>query len=118
MDWASLSDISNGHKQYFSLEVEHISWLERWSGEFGRVANFKFMLDATEMAMRNLDSQGLSTLRGWLNCYPRIKELYVSIFRKQFVEKAKVSKNSKFLVTIAQFLYLSYTSDHIDNIYF
>ena len=65
LDRASLSDISNAHKQYFSFEVEHISWLERWSGEFGRVANFKFMSDATQMAMRNLDSQGISTLRGW-----------------------------------------------------
>ena len=64
VDWASLSDISKGHKQYFSSEVEHISWLARWSGEFGRVTNFKFMPDATQMAMRNLDSQGLSTLRG------------------------------------------------------
>ena len=30
--------------------------------ESGRVANFKFMPDATQMAMRNLDSQGISTL--------------------------------------------------------
>ena len=57
-------------------------------------------------------------LQVWLNGYPQIREIYVSIFSKQFVEKAKVSKNSKFLVTVAQFLYLSYTSDHIDNIYF
>ena len=80
--------------------MEHISWLERWSGEFGRVANFKLMSDATQMAMRNLDSQGLSTLQGWLNHYPQIRKLYVSFFSKQFAEKAKVSKNSKFVVIV------------------
>ena len=76
------------------------------------------MPDATQMAMRNLYSQRLSTLRGWLNRYPQIMKLSVSIFSKQLVEKGKVSKNSKFVVTIAQFLYFSYTSDHIDNRYF
>ena len=70
--------------------MEHISWSERWSGEFGSVANLKFMSDATQMAMRNLDSQGFSTLRGWLNHYPQIREIYVSIFSKQFVEKANL----------------------------
>ena len=76
------------------------------------------MPDATQMAMRNLYSQGLSTLQGWLNSYPQMTELSVSSFSKQLVEQAKVSKNSKFVVTIAQFLYFSYTSDHIDNKYF
>lgn len=114
VDWASLSDISHGHKQYFSSEVEHISWLARWSGEFGHVANFKFMPDSTQMAMRNLDYQGLCRLRVWLNDYPKITELSVSSFSKQLVEQAKVSMSSKFVVTVTQFLYFSYTDKHID----
>ena len=70
MDWASLSDISDSHKQYFYSKEEHISWLGRWSGDFGCVANFIFMPGDTQMAMIKLDSQRLSMLRGWLNGYP------------------------------------------------
>ena len=51
VDWDSLLDISNIHKQYFYSKEEHISWLGRWSGEFGRVANFKFMPSDTQMAV-------------------------------------------------------------------
>ena len=72
MHWASLSDISNSHTQYFSSEMGHISWLGRWSGEFGHVVNFKFMPGGTQMAMRKMDSQGLSMLLGWLNGYSHI----------------------------------------------
>ena len=113
MDWASLSDTSNSHKQYFYSKEEHISWLGRWSGEFGHVANFKFMPSDTQMAMIKLDSQILSMLRGWLNGYPHITEIYVSRFIKQLVEQFKVSKSTKFVVTVTQFLYISYDMDHI-----
>ena len=71
VDWASLLDISNSHKHFNSKE-EHISWLGKWSGEFGCVANFKFMPSDNKMAMIKLDSQILSMLRGWLNGYPQI----------------------------------------------
>ena len=86
MDWASLSDISNIHKQHFYSKEEHISWLGRWSGELRHVVNFKFMPNDTQMAMIKLDSQILSMLRGWLNGYPHITELSVSNFSKRLVE--------------------------------
>ena len=66
------------------------------------------------MAMIKLDSQRHSMLRGWLNGYPQIIELSVSSFSKQLVEQVKVSKSTKFVVTISQFLYFSYAMDHID----
>ena len=77
MDWDSLSDTSNSHKQYFPYNVKHISFLVRWSGEFGHVANYNFMLDATRRAMQILDFQWMM-LRRWLNCYPRILDNFVS----------------------------------------
>ena len=64
IEWigAHLSNISNSHKQYFYSKEEHISWLGRWSGEFGHVSNFKFIPSDTQMAMIELDSQILSML--------------------------------------------------------
>ena len=105
MDSTSLSDISNSHKQYFYSKEEHISWLGRWSGEFGRVANFKFMPNDTQMSMIKLDSQRLSMLQGWLDGYPHITDISISNFSKQLVEQVKVSKSTKFVVTVTQFLY-------------
>ena len=50
--------------------------------------------------MIKLDSQILSMWRGWLNGYPHITELSVSIFSKQLVGQVKVSKSTKFVVIV------------------
>ena len=94
--------------------MEHISWLARWSGKFGHVTDLKLMPDSTQMAMKNLDFQGLTRLQVWLNHYPKITELSVSSFSKQLVEQAKVSMRSKFVDSINHFLYSSYTTNHIN----
>eukprot|EP01018_Ginkgo_biloba_P017680 Gb_37162 [translate_table: standard] len=109
--WASLSDISNGTKIYFASEVKDISWLTKWTGEFGSVAQYKFMPDATQRAMRRMDEW--HTLQRWLNRYPEITDLSVSSFSKQLLEEVMHSKSTNFVIRVTQFLHYSLANDYI-----
>ncbi|GLJ45914.1 hypothetical protein SUGI_0966750 [Cryptomeria japonica] len=115
--WASLSDMSSkGTKIYFSLGERDITWLTKWNKVLGSAPRYKFLSNATQMAMKSLSYNEQSRLREWLDRYANITELSVSSFSKQLLEEAKTSRSKEFIIHVAQFLHFSSVSGCMDSI--
>ncbi|KAH9328841.1 hypothetical protein KI387_000949, partial [Taxus chinensis] len=113
--WASLSDIStHSCRIYFSSEAHDIEWLTRWKSKFGDVANYKFIPNATQKSISDLEKSSLLKLQEWLSHYPAITELSVSSFTKQLIQEAQVSASRKFVISVTQFLHYSSANQYFD----
>ncbi|GLJ45923.1 hypothetical protein SUGI_0966870 [Cryptomeria japonica] len=115
--WASLLDISSKRsKIYISSEEGDIAWLVRWNKVLGSAPRYKFMPNATQMAMKNLSYYEQSRLREWLDRYAKITYLSVSSFSKQLLEDVKASRSKEFIIRVAQFLHFSSVNGYMDSI--
>ncbi|GLJ45922.1 hypothetical protein SUGI_0966860 [Cryptomeria japonica] len=114
--WASLLDMSSkGSKIYFSSEERDIAWLARWNKELGNAAHYKFMPNATQVAMKNLSSYERSRLQEWLDRCAKITQISVTSFSKQLLDEAKASTSKEFLIRVAHFFHFSSVNDYMDS---